>query len=162
MCYVTQYSASFNTVINWLDIFWHLFQTYIIFKVSYYFLFAMHYIQKKICWSRKLNIYFDLTFILKINLVSPLRFKVINVKNLHSKKLKCKSKYCNANVFQLINFCNCRIHDQHFYLYNILSLQKQIEPHAFVLSVLQFILSDLATVLKIFNRKKKYILIIGI
>ena len=105
MCYVTQCSASFDIVINWLDISWHLFQTYIIFKVSCYFLFAMYYIQKNICWSRKLNIYFDLTFILKINLVLPLRFKVINVKNLHSKKLKCK--YCNANIFQLINFCNC-------------------------------------------------------
>ena len=58
MCYVKlkQYSASFNTVINWLDMFWHLFQKYIIiFKISYCFLFVMYYIQKSITWSRKLN-----------------------------------------------------------------------------------------------------------
>ena len=55
MCCVKQYSASFNTVINWFDILWHLFQKYIIiFKISYYFLFAMYYIQKNINWSRKL------------------------------------------------------------------------------------------------------------
>ena len=31
---------------------------------------------------------FDLTFIVKTNLVLPLGFKVIKVKNLHSKNLK--------------------------------------------------------------------------
>ena len=49
MYYVKQYSASFNAVINWLDLSWHLFQKYIItFKISHYFLFAMYYIQKSI------------------------------------------------------------------------------------------------------------------
>ena len=82
MCYVKQYSVSFNTVIDWLDIFWHLFQKYIIFFIIY--------IQENISWSRKLNkcfscFRFDIS---KINLVLPLGFKVTNVKNLHSKKLK--------------------------------------------------------------------------
>ena len=53
MCY-KQYSASFNTVINWLDIFWHLFQKYIIiFKISYYILFAIYYIQKNITKAKQ-------------------------------------------------------------------------------------------------------------
>ena len=60
----------------------------------------------------KLNKYFpcfcyDIYF--KNNLGLPLDFKVINVKNLYSKNLKGKFKYCNVNIFQLLNFCNCRI-----------------------------------------------------
>ena len=31
------------------------------------------------------------------------------MKNLHSANLKQKSKYCNANILQLINFSNWRI-----------------------------------------------------
>ena len=92
MCYVKHYSASFNEVIKWLDIFGHLFQKYIIiFYISYYFLFAMYYIQKNITCSRNSNLFhaFDLKFIFKISLVLPLGYKVINIKKLHSKKLKC-------------------------------------------------------------------------
>ena len=63
----------------------------------------MYYIEKNISWSRKLNksfscfqfdIRFDFTLIStfvfdsNINLALPLVFKVINVKNLHSKNLK--------------------------------------------------------------------------
>ena len=45
---------------------------------------------------------FDIYF--KVYLVLWLVFKITNVENLHSKNLKRKS-----NIFQLINFCNCRI-----------------------------------------------------
>ena len=45
---------------------------------------------------------FDIYF--KIHLVQPLGFKVINVRNLHSKNLKGKFKYYNVNIFQLFNF----------------------------------------------------------
>ena len=48
------------------------------------------------------------------------------------------------------------------HIYNILFLQKQNESHIFVLSVFQFIWCDLATVFKSFDRRKKYVLIIGI
>ena len=42
------------------------------------------------------SFHFDIYF--KINPVLPLGFKVINVKNLHSKNLKRKFKYCNVNI----------------------------------------------------------------
>ena len=49
--------------------------------------------------------YFRFDIYFEINLALPYGFKVINVKNLHSKNLKRK-----FNVFQLIiNFCNCKI-----------------------------------------------------
>ena len=37
-----------------------------------------------------------------------------------------------------------------------------MEPHVFVLSILQFIWQDSAIACKGFNRRKKYIMIIGI
>ena len=40
--------------------------------------------------------------------------------------------------------------------------KKNIEPNVFPLSILQFIWQDLATACKSFNRKNKYVLIIGI
>ena len=46
----------------------------------------------------RFNIYF------KINLVLPLGFKIANEENLHLENLKRK-----FNIFQLINFRNCRI-----------------------------------------------------
>ena len=71
-------------------------------------------------WNQMLNKSFHafvLTFLLKIDLLLPLGFKVINVKKklyLRLKNLKHSSKYCNVNVFQLINFCDCRIPNQKF------------------------------------------------
>ena len=52
----------------------------------------------------------------------------------------------------------CRIPNEHLYVYNILFLQKEIEPHVFVLSVLQLIRRDLAILFKSFSSKKKYVL----
>ena len=43
-----------------------------------------------------------------------------------------------------------------------LSLQKWIEPHVFVLSILQFVWQDLGIACKSFNSRKKYVLITGI
>ena len=56
---------------------------------------------------------FDISF--KTNLVLFLGFKAVNVKI---------SKYCNVNIFQLINFCDCRIPNQQIYLCKTLLLQK--------------------------------------
>ena len=84
---------------------------------------------------------------------------------IHSKNLKTKSRYCNANVLQLIiasviaEFPTC---NWQLYLCNILPLQKQIESNVFVLSVFQFIWQGLVIAFKSFNRRKKYVLIIGI
>ena len=50
------------------------------------------------------NLSFCFKICFKFNLVLPLGFKVVNRKNLHSKNLNRK-----FNIFQLINFCNCRI-----------------------------------------------------
>ena len=66
-----------------------------------------------------LCLHFNICF--KIKLVLPLRFKVINVKNLHPKNLKGE-----FYIFQLINFCNCRIPKWQLYLCNIFSLQKRL------------------------------------
>ena len=74
----------------------------------------------------------------KNNLVLLLGFKVINVKNLYLKILKRI-----FNIFQLINFCDSRIHNWQLYL-----CKKKIEPHVFVFSILQFIWQDLATAYK--------------
>ena len=78
--------------------------------------------------KRKLNesflcFRFDIDF--KHNLVLPLEFKVVSMKNLHSKNLQRKFKQCIVNIFQLINFCNCRIPNWQLYLFNILSLQRK-------------------------------------
>ena len=78
--------------------------------------------------------------------------RVINV--------KLQFNYCIVNFVHLNNFCNCRIPDQQLYLHNTLSYWKLIEPHFFVLSILQFIWRDLAIASKSFNRRKKYVLII--
>ena len=64
---------------------------------------------------------FDIYF--KNNIVLRLGFKVLNVKNLHSKNVKCNFKYCIVNIFQLIYICNYRIPNWQLYVYNILSLQ---------------------------------------
>ena len=91
ICYVKQYFASFNTLINWLDIFWNL--CHILYFKFYIIFFLLCIKSKKILVGHEseTNLFhaFHLTFILKINLVLPLAFKVINVKNLHSKNLKC-------------------------------------------------------------------------
>ena len=68
--------------------------------------------------------HFDIYF--KINLVLPLGFKVINLKNLHSKNLKRKLKYCNVNIFHLITSVIAEFPSSNF-LCNILSLQRKIE-----------------------------------
>ena len=65
-----------------------------------------------------------------MNLVLPIGFKIINEENLHLKNFKPK-----VIIFQLINFCSCRIPNKQLYLCNILSLQKKIEAHVFVLSI---------------------------
>ena len=109
ICYVKQYFASFNTLIGWT------FSGIYFRNISYFkfhiifFLLCKKKHPKNISWSRKLNKYFlcfrfDIYF--KINPVFPQGFKVINVKNLHSRNLKCQCKYCNANIFQLSKFCN--------------------------------------------------------
>ena len=114
----------------------------------------------------KLNKYFpcfcyDIYF--KNNLGLPLDFKVINVKNLYSKNLKGKFKYCNVNIFQLLNFCNCRISYFGSNIFVISYLcKKKVEPHVFVLSILQSIWQDFAIACKSFNRRRKYVLINGI
>ena len=92
----------------------------------------------------------------KINLVLSLGFKVINVKNLHSKNLKRKFKYCNVNIFNLLTSVIAEFPTSNFIF--AISLQKKIEAHAFVLSILQVISQDLATACKNFNRRKKYAL----
>ena len=79
----------------------------------------------------------------KINLVLSLGFKVINVKNLHSKNLKRKFKYCNVNIFNLLTSEIAEFPTSNFIF--AISLQKKIEPHAFVLCILQVISQDLAT-----------------
>ena len=92
MCYVKQYFASFNTVINWLDIFWHLFHILSYFKFHIiFFLLCITSKKKMLVHESQTNLFhaFDLTFILKTNLVLPLGFRVMNIKNLHSKNLKC-------------------------------------------------------------------------
>ena len=55
------------------------------------------------------NLSFCFKIYFKFNLVLPLGFKVVNRKNLHSKNLNRK-----FNIFQLINFCNCRIPTSNF------------------------------------------------
>ena len=79
------------------------------------------------------------------------------MKNFHSENLKRK-----FNIFQLINFCNCRILSYQLYICNILYLQKNIEPHVFALPILQFIWQDLVIACRSFNRRKTFVLIIGI
>ena len=89
---------------------------------------------------------FDIYF--KINLVLSVEFNVINAKCLQMKNLKHKFEYCNVNIFQLINFCNYTI--PNYQLCNTLSLQKNIEPHVLLYSILQFIWQELAITCKNF------------
>ena len=96
----------------------------------------------------------------EISLVLPLRCKVINAKNFLSKNLKRKFKYCNVNIFNSSTSVIAEFPTSNFIF--VISLQKKIEPHVFVLSILQFIWQDLAIVCKSFNMRKKYVLIIGI
>ena len=77
---------------------------------------------------------FDIYHKIILKLVLPPGFKVINVKNLHSKNLKRKFRYCIVNVFHFFNFCNCRIPNQQLFLCSIFYLcKKVIKPHIFIL-----------------------------
>ena len=74
-----------------------------IFQISYFNLSKRNEMALRVHGFFRFDIYF------KSNIVLRLGFKVLNVKNLHSKNLKCKFKYCIVNIFQLIYFCNYRI-----------------------------------------------------
>ena len=77
-------------------------------------------------------------------------------------KFSVKSLVVWKLVLTLNSFCNYRSPNQQRYLCIILSLQKKIEPHLFVLHIPQFIWQDLKIKFKGFNRRKKYVLKIGI
>ena len=83
--------------------------TYLV--LSFFFFFFFVFVLKP---KLNLNLSFCFDIYSKINLVLPLGFKVINVEHLHLKNLKGK-----VNIFQLINFCNCRIPNKKLYLCNI-------------------------------------------
>ena len=103
-----------------------LFFFFFFFFFLFFFFFFVFVLKPKL----NLNLSFCFHIYSKINLVLPLGFKVINVEHLHLKNLKHK-----VNIFQLINFCNCRIPNKKLYLCNISFLQKKIEPNAFVHSI---------------------------
>ena len=85
--------------------------------------------------------------ILSVVVVLPLGFKVINVKNLHSKNLKRKLIFFNSLTSVIAEFSTSN------FIF-VISLQKKIEPSVFFLSILQLIWQDLAIACKSFNWRK--------
>ena len=70
------------------------------------------------------------------------------------KNLKCKFKYCNVNIFELINFCNCRIPNQQLYLCNMLSMQKSLS-HMSLFFKFSSLLARLSNCMQKFQQKKQ-------
>ena len=86
------------------------------------------------------------------------------MKNLHSKNLKRKSKYCNANILELVNFCNRRIPNLQL---ATLSWQSYLCKNELNHMSLSFLFSSLFGKIwqlhsKMSTGEKKYVLIIGI
>ena len=82
MCYVEQYSTSFNKVINWLDIFSGIYFRNILSYFKFHIIFFLLCITSKkilVGYESQTNLFhaFALTFLFKINLVLPLGLRLL-------------------------------------------------------------------------------------